>query len=264
MAALGARYFQRSKLATGWMRRSRFQARARAAVPDIAVNGGLIDLRRADFPESANSAQSPPLALSPNRLQITDTIALTGFRGQFDTRLGMNGDFTGQINGGTPVTGSLVPQAGRSAIRIKSADAGGVFRSAGVFEQGRGGDFDLTMVPVGDDGIFDGTMRVTGTRVNDVPVLAELLNAVSVVGLLEQLGGQGIHFREVEAKFRLTPSQIILTSSSAIGPSMGLSMDGLYAVASGQLSMQGVISPVYLLNGIGSNPDAQRRGVDWV
>ncbi|MEP4987721.1 MAG: AsmA family protein, partial [Paracoccaceae bacterium] len=221
-------------------------------VPDIAVNGGVIDMRRADFPESANSADSPPLMLTPNRLQITDTIALTGFSGQFDTRLGMNGDFSGRVNGGAPVTGSLVPQGGRSAIRIKSADAGGVFQSAGVFEQGRGGDLDLTMVPVGEDGIFDGTLRVTGTRVNDVPVLAELLNAVSVVGLLEQLGGQGIHFREVEAKFRLTPSQIILTSSSAIGPSMGLSMDGLYAVASGQLSMQGVISPVYLLNGIGS------------
>ncbi len=119
----------------------------------------------------------------------------------------------------------------------------------------------LTLVPAGEAGNFDGTMRVTGTRVNDVPALAELLNAVSVVGLLEQLGGQGIHFREVDAKFRLTPSQIILTSSSAIGPSMGLSMDGLYAVESGTLNMQGVISPVYLINGIGSVLTRKGEGV---
>ncbi len=233
-------------------------------VPDIAVNGGTIDLRRTDFRDGSNTAgtaASPPLSVALNRLQVTDTIALTSFQGRFDTRRGISGDFRGQVNGGTEVTGTLVPQNGRSAVRVKSADAGGVFRSAGVLQQGRDGDLSLTLVPVGEAGTFDGTMRVTGTRVNDVPALAELLNAVSVVGLLEQLGGQGIHFREVDAKFRLTPSQIILTSSSAIGPSMGLSMDGLYAVESGTLNMQGVISPVYLINGIGSVLTRKGEGV---
>ena len=33
---------------------------------------------------------------------------------------------------------------------------------------------------------------------------------------------------------------------------MGLSMDGIYALDSGVIDMQGVITPVYLLNGIGS------------
>lgn len=230
--------------------------------PDIAVSGGSIDLRRANFPDAPSSgAASPPLSLAPNSLQITDTIALTNFQGRFDTRLGMSGDFRGRVNGGTEVTGSLVPQNGRSAVRLKSTDAGGVIRSAGLLQQGRDGDLTLTLNPVGKDGAYDGTLRVTGTRIKDAPVMAELLNAVSVVGLLEQLGGQGIHFREVDAKFRMTPSQIIVTSSSATGPSMGLSMDGLYAVASGKLSMQGVISPVYLLNGIGSILTRKGEGV---
>ena len=46
--------------------------------------------------------------------------------------------------------------------------------------------------------------------------------------------------------------RLTLTEASAVGASMGLSMDGTYALDSGQLGMQGVISPVYLLNGIGS------------
>jgi hypothetical protein len=33
---------------------------------------------------------------------------------------------------------------------------------------------------------------------------------------------------------------------------MGLSMDGLYGLESNNIAMQGVITPVYLLNGIGS------------
>jgi len=70
--------------------------------------------------------------------------------------------------------------------------------------------------------------------------------------LLEQMGGSGIHFGEVEADFRLTPSSMTLLRASAIGPSMGISMDGVYDVKNSSLDMRGVISPLYLLNGIGS------------
>jgi hypothetical protein len=81
--------------------------------------------------------------------------------------------------------------------------------------------------------------------------MASLLSALSIVGLLEQMSGGGILFNNVEADFRLTPSQVILRSSSAVGASMGVSMDGYYDVKREQMDMQGVISPLYALNGIG-------------
>ena len=109
----------------------------------------------------------------------------------------------------------------------------------------------LTLLPVGSAS-FDGTLEVRNTRVQDAPAIAALLNALSIVGLLEQAGGSGIHFQEVDAAFRITPSTMTLTRASAVGPSMGLSMDGTYDVANSRLDMQGVISPIYLLNGIGS------------
>ena len=40
--------------------------------------------------------------------------------------------------------------------------------------------------------------------------------------------------------------------SSAVGASMGVSMEGTYETAGGILRMGGVISPIYLLNGIGA------------
>ncbi|MEL6618970.1 MAG: DUF3971 domain-containing protein [Pseudomonadota bacterium] len=227
--------------------------RGRNAPPGVEVQGGTLDLRKADFggASSGGAQGGGPLSLSLNRLQITDSIALDGVQGTFNMARGIDGAFTARVNGGTPVRGQILPQNGRSAIRVTANDAGGVFASAGLLKQARGGDLSLTLLPVGQAS-FDGTLKVQSTRVQDAPAIAALLNAASIVGLLEQLGGSGIHFQEVEAAFRLTPSTMALTRASAVGPSIGLSMDGTYDVSNKILDMQGVVSPIFLLNGLGS------------
>jgi hypothetical protein len=223
--------------------------------PQLHIQGGTLDMRRADFGVSQGdgATQTGPLQVFLDRLQVTDTIALDNFSGQFDTNGGLGGPFRGSLNGQTELSGTLEPRGDRSAVRVDSADAGGVFRAAGLLTQAQGGDFKLSLLPVADvPGDYDGTLWVTNTRVKDAPAIAALLNAISVVGLIDEMGGQGIVFNEVEAKFRLGPSQFVLYESSAVGPSIGLSMDGLYDVSRGVLDMQGVISPVYLLNALGS------------
>jgi hypothetical protein len=227
----------------------------RSAPPAVAITGGTLDLREAEFGEaSAGSGQGgrARLTASLDRLVVTDTIALTGFEGQFTTSAGLDGEFRGRINGSTPVTGRIVPDGGRSAVRVVSGDAGGVFRDAGLLKQARGGDFTMSLRPVGDAGAFEGSVQVTNTRVQNAPAIAALLNSVSIIGLLDELSGQGILFSEVSARFRLDPSRVSVYESSAVGPSIGISMDGTYDVPSQRLNMQGVISPVYLINGIGS------------
>lgn len=220
------------------------------APPETQIRGGSLDMRSAAFGGSRGA--SGPLSVALDRLQISDTIALTNVTGDFTTSGGLNGAFSGLVNGQTAVSGELVPQGGRNAVRLRSDDAGGVFRSAGILRQGRGGDFNLVLTPVDTAGQFNGTLRVTDTRVRDAPAIAALLNSVSVIGLLDEMTGQGIQFSEVDARFRLSPSQLTLYSSSAVGPSIGLSMDGIFDMVSGRLDMQGVISPVYVLNGIGA------------
>lgn len=134
---------------------------------------------------------------------------------------------------------------------IKSEDAGAVLRDAGLSQNLYGGSFHLKLEPTGAPGTFDGELDIGDTRIRNAPVMAELLSAISVIGLLEQLGGQGISFPEVEARFRLTPRQLILTRSSAVGPSMGISLDGYYDLASQTMDMQGVLSPIYVVNFVG-------------
>jgi ADP-ribose pyrophosphatase YjhB (NUDIX family) len=65
-------------------------------------------------------------------------------------------------------------------------------------------------------------------RVQNANVLAELLNAISVVGLLDQLGGSGILFNNVTGNFILTPQGVDLREGAATGGSLGVSMQGIY------------------------------------
>ncbi len=229
--------------------------------PQIVVRGGNLDMRSADFGDGGSSSSSsggasaaanPPMRVTLNRLQVTDTIWLQGLAGTFNTTGGLDGPFEARINGGTGISGRIVPQNGRTAVRITSADAGGVLRSAGVLQQAVGGSMDLALLPVGKGGAFDGQLKVDGISIKDAPSMAALVNSLSVVGLLNEMNGDGIYFDEVEAEFRLTPGRMTLSRGSAVGASLGLSMDGVYATDTGQIAMQGVVTPVYLLNGIGS------------
>ena len=246
-----------------WMDVSaQLEGRGANRAPNVRILGGRLDMRRADFGATAGQSGRPAdnrLVARLDTLQVTDTIALTGFQGEFSLQRGLEGNFNGRINGQTQVSGSVVPEAGRTAVRVISDDAGGVFRDAGLLKQAYGGSFDMILRPVGEPGNFDGSITVGDTSVRDAPAIAALLNAISIVGLVNELAGQGIFFSEVAARFRLSPSRITLFESRATGPSMGLSMDGIYDVPNQRLNMQGVISPVYLLNQIGGL-FAPRRG----
>jgi hypothetical protein len=226
------------------------QGRGRAT---IAVTSGSIDLRRMpDRGAGGRRDDGSPFTLALDQLIVTDAIAFTGFRGEFTPRGGLNGSFTAAVNGEGAVQGTVVPVAAGSAVRIRSDDAGTVMAKAGVFSAARGGSLDLQLIPRAGDGIYDGRAEITDVRVRNANVLAELLNAVSVVGLLEQLNGQGIVFSNAEVDFLLTPEAIEISKGSAVGASLGVSMAGVYQTGSKRLDVQGVISPIYLVNGVGA------------
>jgi len=224
--------------------------RGAGVAPRIEVTGGTVDLRRGGPGEGEGEGAQLRLAL--DELRISDGIALTGFKAALDTRGGARGSFSARVNGRTRVEGDVIPsRGGRSAFRIRSEDAGGLLSAAGMLEDARNGRLDLSLTPTGQPGSYDGVLRIEQLRVKRAPALAALLNTISIVGLLEQFYGQGLHFAEVAARFRLTPERLILLESSAVGASVGISMDGYFDLAAKQMDMQGVLSPVYVLNAIG-------------
>ncbi|MHA6323589.1 YhdP family protein [Roseivivax sp. CAU 1753] len=234
-------------------------ARGAGRVPAITVTGGRLDLRRATFGTNGSGGDGGggggaiPLSVALDQLTVTEGIVFEGLRGDFQVAGGLNGTFqTGLRGRSVALTGIAVPRNGGTAIRLQSDNAGAVLEATGLFRNVDDGSMDLSLVPVrGVQGTYDGRVSVRDARLRDAPALGAMLDAVSIVGILDQLEGPGIFFSEVEAEFRLTPAQLILRRSSATGPSMGISMDGYINLASKTLDLQGVFSPIYFLNAVG-------------
>lgn len=229
----------------------------RGAPIAIAVNGGTADFRTANFETGSGTggagARGPkePLAIKLDRLIIADGIELTQFSGDFDLAGGLRGTFTSRVDNGAAIRGTVASTAQGVAYRITSAQGGEVMRDIGVFDNAVGGALEVTLAPTGRAGVYEGELKLDDTRVVNAPAMAELLAAISVVGMLDQLNGPGIGFSEVRANFSLSPKRVTLYNSHAVGVSMGISMDGYYNLDSSTMDMQGVLSPFYLLNSLG-------------
>lgn len=224
--------------------------------PAITVTGGSLDIRQLNLGAGGNGGgASGPIRLQLDRLTLSDGIALAPLTGQFEsTARGLSGRFEARMNGRTPVRGTLAPANTGTAFRLQADDAGSVLRDAGLTPSARNGSLDLILTPTADaaPGTFRGEFLIEDLRLSDAPTMASLLDAVSIVGLLDQLSGPGIMFDSIDGKFRLNRRQIRLDQAAAVGPSIGISADGLYDLQDDRMEFRGVISPVYFLNGIGS------------
>lgn len=245
--------FERARLG-GWLDAKVSLEPRKGTTPRITVNGGTLDMRRAQFGGGGGSGgvQKTPVTLRLDRLDVANGISLTDVTSNLTIGAGVSGEFQARM-GKAKLTGALEPRKGGTAVQVKSKSLGDVLRATGILKTVVGGDMTLSLVPVrGQKGSYNGQLDVTDTRLQDAPAIGSLLDAISVVGIIDQLEGPGIYFQNVEARFRLTPDELILSQSSATGPSMGISMDGYYNLGTKQLDMQGVLSPIYILNGIGS------------
>ncbi|MEM9970011.1 MAG: AsmA-like C-terminal region-containing protein [Pseudomonadota bacterium] len=235
-------------------------ASARVETGVLALTGGQLDLRA--LPElSGGSGGSGRVSVDLDTLVVTDNQRLSPFRGDL-TALGggLSGDFQGRLNGGTVVRALLAPTSRGTSVRLQANDAGGILRDANLTPNATGGTMDIVLTPVGNGqrGTYDGQFLIEGISLQDAPVMAALLDAASVVGLLQQLGGAGIRFDTVDGRFGLTPTRLSFRDVAATGASLGISANGIYDMAAGALDIEGVVSPFYFLNAFGAL--VSRRG----
>ena len=217
--------------------------------PRVVLSGGSVDLARR--PDTPSGGGTVPLRLDLDSLRVTGGIVLTDVSGDLTAGTGLNGRIEARVNGGPRITGALAPRNGATAIQVEGRNAGAILRNAGVFKSLDGGTLNLILSPREDALGFDGLLQISDTVLGDQSAVVGMLDAVSVVGLIDQIQGPGVAFDTVEGRFRLTDDRLTLVQGSAVGASLGVSLDGIYDIAGGQLDMQGVMSPIYLLNSVG-------------
>lgn len=240
-------------------------ARGAGQTPAVRLNGGSVDLRRLNIDGGGKDGggDAVPISGSLDEVRVTDTLALTDMRGDFTTAGGFQGRFEGRVNGGAPLSGEVGPAPNGTAVHLVAQDAGGVLQSAGIFDKARGGVVDLRLTPRAAKGEYDGEAIAGNLRVEDLPAAAGVVNALSGIGAADQLTNGGILFDRATALFRLTPDAIEIARGEATGPSLGVTTEGVYRMADKRFFMQGVVTPIYFLNGAGSSNGEGVFGVTY-
>lgn len=165
----------------------------------------------------------------------------------------------GRMEGATPEAGMVRMQlATEGTVRnlsVTSGDAGLFLRTFGYFDNIHGGKFELTGTI--DDSVperpVDGKLVIKNYRLIRAPVLAKLLTAASLTGILNLLSGEGIGFTGLEAPFRLVDGVAEVKDARAYGPDLGLTAKGTIDLASDTLDIEGTLVPAYVINSILGN-----------
>ena len=217
----------------------------------LEITGGEVNIANylKAIGSNGKSKFSTPIFVNLDRLDITDSFYIDNFSTSFVSDR-IYGNFNGLFMGIDPVTGTFNSKLENSSTEILSNNAGAFLQAAGIIKKGAEGSLKLKIDRNNEK--IEGRLLTEDLKIYDLPALAKLLQALSIIGLLEQMLGQGLFLTESDINFRLDDDQYIIDRASFFGPSLGISLDGYLDRDDRLLDFQGVFSPVYAINAIGS------------
>ncbi|MEM8787236.1 MAG: AsmA-like C-terminal region-containing protein [Pseudomonadota bacterium] len=225
--------------------------RTRPGTPtQVSIDGGRIDLR-GGLPgaagDGAGGGAGIDLALAPDEVIASESIRLTGLRGSLSTDGGTRGRFTAAVNGGAQIAG-VIQSGGR--VFIEAQDGGAVLRDAGVYPNARSGTLRLSVEPGGAGAPIQGVFSLRDTRIVNAPGVARLLADATIERGAEEMRRAGIPFDDAQGRYAIADDRVYISGGRAVGPSLGITVQGNYDMARGALQLDGVVSPFYAVNGL--------------
>lgn len=164
------------------------------------------------------------------------------------------------VAGAGEVNIRYLPVPGGHTLNFQAADAGAALGALGFTDGVRKGRISITGATPKGGGMRDlaGTAIMTDFTLVDAPVLARLLNALSLPGLIELLNGKGVAFKKARTAFhwidRGQPAEqknlrmIKLKNGETSGASLGLTFEGVIDEWNKAYDLNGTIIPVSDLN----------------
>jgi hypothetical protein len=146
-----------------------------------------------------------------------------------------------------------------SHLKISASDAGLLLKGLLGATSLRGGtlQIDAVMSPStgknesGSD--YSGKLTISDFTLVNQPFLTRLVAAGSFTGFANLLNGKGVSVDTLDVPFALHDEVLSVHDSRATGPSLGLTGDGYYDLATNQIALQGVFTPLYGINGFVNN-----------
>ncbi|WP_118132679.1 AsmA-like C-terminal region-containing protein [Oceanicella sp. SM1341] len=204
--------------------------------------------------EAGAQTESPRIAVDFDleSLIITPRIRIEPATGRLrQNRLGrMNLAFEGLANGGAQSDLTIGQTARGLTVQLDSEDAGRFLRDTAYFGHAYGGRMRLmARIPTGP-GDVTGQLALRDIQVRDDPTLSQILSVASITGVVETLATGGLTFNDVDAPFAWRGGRLVLGKTRATGPSLGITVEGVYDEAADSLDLEGVFSPAFILNGL--------------
>jgi hypothetical protein len=259
---------QADRLALG---RSSMQGTVR--FPEIAgrgpimanLRGATIDLgprlaqRTPHRRETTESPPGPPWSLdaSFDRVLMANDSALSNVTVHIedDGRVIRQMRVDGRTGATAPFAVQIAPDAGGRRLTMNAHDAGELLRDLDYLRSMQGGT--LTVQAHYDDAQpgrpLSGTADIEDFRIRKAPVLAKLLQAMTLYGLVQLMQGPGLGFSRLVAPFRIADDTLELSDARAFSPSLGLTAKGQFDLDAEHVNMQGTIVPAYFFNALLGN-----------
>lgn len=237
----------------------------------VVAKGPVLDAM--PFKKAKEEAGGPPIKATPRDKQQLMMISATADKlitGEEDRSISNaklyletndQGDITriemdGRAGQGDVYVRFKPDAAGKRTFRMEAADAGAFLYAVELYDNIRGGNVVVYAEPQGGDlyGDLYGVARIENFRVVKAPALAQLLNGMSLVGLGQLLGNQGLPFTKLEAdfewRFRTGGNILVIKDGRTSGTSLGLTFEGSLDQATEQTNIQGTIIPVSEVNSL--------------
>ncbi len=159
----------------------------------------------------------------------------------------------GKLNGTADVFAQVEPIAdGKRKVQLTSEDAGRFLAAIDLYGDMRDGKMKVqgTVDDRAYSQPFTGTAHIENFRIVNAPLAARVLNAASLLGLVDSLQGKGIVFDAMDGDFTYASNVLTLTKVAANGSAIGVTANGNIDLAQDKIKLAGSIVPFYAVNSV--------------
>jgi hypothetical protein len=236
----------------------------------VSVGGGVMDVEpwMAERDKPVTSQQPDAAELKPQRAySIAGTLSQVRIS-EGDTMTNVTFDlrhdpvwwdkiyFNGALPSGVPLVFNYASTGrGTHKLAVKTDDAGGAFKTLGIYDSIKGGQLTITGEAKDDapHRAMKGQMEMTSFRLLHTPFAVRFLSVAALTGLVDALTGEGFLFAGASAKFTKTRGRVDLADFHSAGPSIGLTSKGTIDMDANTVDLKGALVPAYAFNSILGN-----------
>jgi hypothetical protein len=221
---------------------------------EVTLTGDRLDIRRfMEEDHSSTSKAGPPILINARfeEIQIGALPPITGavMNLRDDGAKLSDIQLNGRI-GGEPITIGYRVDDDVKFFEIRAENAGNVLRGFDLLDSIKGGQLAITGTTRGveprERTSIDLSIGEFGLI--EAPVLAQVLNAAFLPGLVDVLQGNGIRFERLTAKIDVTKERAKILDALAFGSSLGISAAGEIDRVARTIDINGMIVPAYGLS----------------